>query len=263
MATQVRFEDVSSYDGSLCFRFGDGEAFRVKSLKEGIMVIDSSFFCTIDSLAKNVAGCFEKGSNFNGLKAIEFEFNGAYVSVTAKNADPDKIVQLWNEKMEENRIRYEKEREEYMKTPEYRAERAKALKVGYRRQNVEELVKQSMQNEELQFKDEEARKVWDNFVEVNSKDGYSSCVVRYAEYWAKFMQYLMAKHDGVTVAQIADKASHAADIDGITGFMYGCAVNVLSQVWKYGEELRRWHNKEYDYEGDGVVNPAVLTINVG
>ena len=104
MATQVRFEDVSSYDGSLCFRFGDGEAFRVKSLKEGIMVIDSSFFCTIDSLAKNVAGCFEKGSNFNGLKAIEFEFNGAYVSVTAKNANPDKIVQLWNEKMKENRI---------------------------------------------------------------------------------------------------------------------------------------------------------------
>ena len=68
------------------------------------MVIESSVFCTIDSLAKNVAGCFEEGSNFNGLKAIEFEFNGAYVSVTAKNADPDKIVQLWNEKMEENRI---------------------------------------------------------------------------------------------------------------------------------------------------------------
>lgn len=150
-----------------------------------------------------------------------------------------------------------------MKTPEYRAERAKALKVGYRRQNVEELVKHSMQTEELQFKDEEARKVWDNFVEVNSKNGYSACVVRYAEYWAKFMQYLMAKHEGVTVAKIADKASHAADIDGVTGFMYGCAVNVLSQVWKHGEELRKWHNKEYDYEGDGVVNPAVLTVSVG
>jgi len=77
------------------------------------------------------------------------------------------------------------------------------------------------------------------------------------------MQYLMAKHEGVTVAKIADKASHAADIDGVTGFMYGCAVNVLSQVWKHGEELRKWHNKEYDYEGDGVVNPAVLTVSVG
>ena len=130
MATQVRFKDVFSYDGSLWFQFGDGESFRVKSLNAGIMVIKPGF-CTIDSFAKNVAGCFEEGSNFNGLKAIEFEFNGAYVSVTAKNANPDKIVQLWSEKMEENRIKHEKEREEYMKTPEYRAKRAKELKVEY------------------------------------------------------------------------------------------------------------------------------------
>lgn len=146
-----------------------------------------------------------------------------------------------------------------MRTPEYRAERAKELKAEYRRQNVRELVKQSMQTEELQFKDEEARKIWENLIEVNSKDGY----IRYAEYWAKFMQYLMAKHDGVEVAQIAGKTSHVADIDPITGFMHVCAVNVLSQVWKYGEELRKWHNKKYGYEGDGVVNSTVLTINVG
>lgn len=111
MATQVSFKDVFSCDGSLCFRFDDGEAFSVKSLNNGIMVIDPICGCTIHSFAKNVAGCFEEGSNFNGLKAIEFEFNGAYVSVTAKNATPEKIVQLWNEKMEENRIKYEKERE--------------------------------------------------------------------------------------------------------------------------------------------------------
>lgn len=42
--------------------------------------------------------------------------------------------------------------------------------------------------------------------------------------------------------------------------MYGCAVNILAQCWKYGEELRKWHNKEYNYNGNGVVNPAVLTI---
>lgn len=259
MATQVRFENVFSCDGSLWFRFANGDAFRVMSLNEGVMVIDPICGCAIHSFAKNVAGCFEEGSNFYGLKAIEFEFSGAYVSVTAKDADPDKIEQLWDEKMEENYIKYEREMEEYMRTPEYRAERAKELKAEYRRQNVRELVKQSMQTEELQFKDEEARKIWENLIEVNSKDGY----IRYAEYWAKFMQYLMAKHDGVEVAQIAGKTSHVADIDPITGFMHVCAVNVLSQVWKYGEELRKWHNKKYGYEGDGVVNSTVLTINVG
>ena len=76
------------------------------------------------------------------------------------------------------------------------------------------------------------------------------------------MQYLKEKHN-VSVIQIAGRASHDADVNGITGFMYGCAVNVLSQVWKYGEELRVWHNKQYGHEGDGIVNPAVLTVSVG
>lgn len=26
------------------------------------------------------------------------------------------------------------------------------------------------------------------------------------------------------------------------------------------EFLRKWHNKEYGYDGDGVVNPAVITV---
>lgn len=58
----------------------------------------------------------------------------------------------------------------------------------------------------------------------------------------------------------AERLSHDADVEGITGFMYGCAVNILAQCWEYGEELRKWHNKEYGYEGDGVVNPAILTV---
>lgn len=62
------------------------------------------------------------------------------------------------------------------------------------------------------------------------------------------------------IVENADRLSNEADVEGITGFMYGCAVSILSQCWKYGEELRKWHNKEYDYDGDGVVNPAILTI---
>ena len=58
----------------------------------------------------------------------------------------------------------------------------------------------------------------------------------------------------------AERCGFKADEEGITGFMYGCAVNILSQCWEYGEYLRKWHNKEYNYDGDGVVNPAIMTI---
>ena len=62
------------------------------------------------------------------------------------------------------------------------------------------------------------------------------------------------------IVENADRLSHEADTEGITGFMYGCAVSILSQYWEYGEELRKWHNKEYNYDGKGVVNPAIMTI---
>ena len=92
----------------------------------------------------------------------------------------------------------------------------------------------------------------------NNTDLYGSAVIRYAENWADLMEKGML--EGRALIDIAERASHEADTEGITGFMYGAAVNILSQVWAYGEELRKWHNKEYGYAGDGVVNPAVLTI---
>ena len=101
-------------------------------------------------------------------------------------------------------------------------------------------------------------KDFDTFVEVNSKNFYSLGVVNYVKRWAELMEKEI--ESGSKVADIADRTSHEADTEGITGFMYGCAVSVLSQLWEYGEDLRKWHNKEYNYEGDGVVNPAILTV---
>lgn len=95
-------------------------------------------------------------------------------------------------------------------------------------------------------------------VENNSKNGYSKAVIDYLERWANLMEKRIA--DGDKICDIAEQTSYEADTEGITGFMYGCAVNILSQLWEYGEDLRKWHNKEYWYEGEGVVNPAVLTV---
>ena len=232
--------------------------------------------CNIWGFAELIAGCFDEDSNFASelLRAydcdentpftgIKFEFNGVTILVTKENADKDKIYAEWNAGMEANAEKYRREQEEYRKTPEYRAKRAKELKIQTRRQRVEKDVLRVDETSELEFKDEEAKAKWEKFVEVNSKHPYSEGVVTYARRWAKYMQHLMKEYNK-SLPQIASKASYASDIEGITGFMYGCAVNMLSQCWKYGEELRRWHNKEFGQEDtEGVVNPAVLTINVG
>ena len=105
---------------------------------------------------------------------------------------------------------------------------------------------------------EEKAKEFEHAKEINS-DPYGSAGIRYAENWAVLMENEMAK--GKTVADVADETSRLADTEGITGFMYGCAVSLLARCWIHGEELRIWHNKEYNYEGKGVVNPAIITIN--
>ena len=95
-------------------------------------------------------------------------------------------------------------------------------------------------------------------------DPYGRACFTYAERWAEMLENLIESSADEPMKVIVDNAyrlSHEADVEGITGFMYVCAVNVLSKCWKYGEELRKWHNKEYNYEGDGVVNPVVLTIS--
>lgn len=118
--------------------------------------------------------------------------------------------------------------------------------------------------------------LWQSWVDAN-QDGYGQAVMIYAEQWARLMQaelrpeFLEATSittnddfvSGVRAAfaEIANRTSHEADTVGLTGFQYGVAVNILTQSWIYGEELRRWHNKEWGApDAKGTVNPAILNI---
>lgn len=102
---------------------------------------------------------------------------------------------------------------------------------------------------------------------ANNKSPYRAGINAYANRWACLMEARMA--NGETLAAIAEDASYEADTDGITGFMYGAAVETLASVWIHGEELRRWHNQKYQIHDEGhkanteggVLNPALLTIS--
>lgn len=101
-----------------------------------------------------------------------------------------------------------------------------------------------------------------------NSDPYGAAVLRYAERWADTMESLVA--EGKQVGEVAEPSSHEADTEGITGFMYGCAVSYLAYFWVHGEELRRWHNLdcqigtegEHANESGGVLNPALVNITV-
>jgi len=106
---------------------------------------------------------------------------------------------------------------------------------------------------------------YQEYKEKNS-DFYGSGVIRYSEAWANLMEQKMT--EGAELKNIAEQTSHDADTEGITGFMFGCAVSALSHFWQHGEELRRWHNLDIQIgdEGEkanetgGVLNPALLSV---
>lgn len=107
---------------------------------------------------------------------------------------------------------------------------------------------------------------------INGGDPYSAMVVSYGENWANLMESAL---DDVgpgplwkDFGEVAKRCAKAADGDGITGSMYGCAVSALAHFWENGDTLRSWHNREYLSEekaatadaNGGTVNPAIITL---
>ena len=75
-----------------------------------------------------------------------------------------------------------------------------------------------------------------DWYEKNS-DPYGRACFTYAERWAEMLEEKIdeSKEDAMKVIiDNAEKLSHEADKEGITGFMYGMAVRILSLYWEYG-----------------------------
>lgn len=108
--------------------------------------------------------------------------------------------------------------------------------------------------------------LWYN-VCTNNQDPYGLAIINYCQEWARLMELEAAS--GKTISECAKETSRIADVDGITGFMYGCAVGILSKVWIHGEDLRQWSNRDLQLKNEGdeankkkgaVLNPALLQI---
>lgn len=184
-------------------------------------------------------------------RVIEFEFNEIPV-VVAPGDDPEGIVQRFSAECQRRSDEYyaspagieDKKRQE-----EYQSKADASAAEGIKPFSI------------LEGKEAD----WKTCVEKNS-DSYGAGTVRYAARWAHLMEKRM--ESGQRIADMANKCSSEADTEGITGFMYGCAVNMLAHIWKHGEALRLWHNKttQLGTEGDkanetgGVLNPALLNI---
>lgn len=225
-----------------------------------------------------IGACIREAIDFSRLNGwhdhgengtlVSFEFNGVTVSVKA-DSNPELIHRDWSralssyidknvgpypnpvltdkEKENDARIEAENEQRRQQRQSEYQA------KADAKRNATEAKLADAP---EMEIADEA---IWQDYKSKN-QDGYGGGVISYAERWARLMQVEIAS--GKKLEDVADATSHEADTHGITGFMYGAAVHTLASSWKHGDQLRKWHNKQYgvDENTEGTVNPAIITV---
>ena len=87
-------------------------------------------------------------------------------------------------------------------------------------------------------------KIYKDWKDKNN-DGYSRQVFDYAEAWAERMEKYA--NEGKKIKKICEDTSHEVNDErgtwGLSGFQFGCAIQVLIQCWEYGEELKPYYKK--------------------
>lgn len=99
-------------------------------------------------------------------------------------------------------------------------------------------------NDQQKYDDWKAKQADEN----GNPEPYGLECFNFAERWANVMEEKMSH--GEKLEDIAKQTSFDV-ANGITGFMYGMAVSILSQCWIHGEQLRKWHNLATQIHDEG------------
>lgn len=106
----------------------------------------------------------------------------------------------------------------------------------------------------MKLKDEAAWNSW----QANNQDAYGgACVIV-----ARRVMEILDEGQPFDCHEIITRADNETDTGGITGYMAGAVATMISQCHERGEEFRKQWNGDYGHTGEGVVNPAIITINV-
>ncbi len=166
------------------------------------------------------------------IKGIKITFNDVEVTITEQDVSNQEIYDEYIKAKDEYDEKCRLEREAYEKTKEYQDTKKRKL-------DIKELILKVDETTEMEFKDSEAKTIWDDCVQRNSHDSYSEGVVIYARLWAKYMQYVMKK-ENKSVEEIAEDTSYrAAEAKPVSGAMFNFATSMIIECWKYGDELKQ------------------------
>lgn len=206
------------------------KSISVVSYEDGIVTLGETSLGIFEYVSI-ILRCFEEKSGFAKelktsycmeecivIKEIKFEFEGIWLSITSQDNNVSKIVRHW-------KAAYEKvEADAY----------EKAL-----RNDITEIVSK----EKISFKNEEAKKIFEEWVKDYTYEGRVHSVVQFVERWAKYMQYLM-REKGESFSSMATrtyKECKSPESQKEQSALFDLDIcYILSETWEYGDEFARW-----------------------
>lgn len=253
---KYHFERMGKYIGML-FKDKEGYAcFDIISMDSNGITIDFCASTHINEAGKYLEFFFNPFSKLYGIQKIEAEFNELFQTVTAFNYK--NFVENYVRSTEINSAIWEREREEYMRSPEYWRKQAKLKKKAYRLEQVRAKINAYHNKLFFSFKDKKAESLWNQQYEACKDNMYTFGTLQFANDMARIIEYLV-DGKGLKIEDVYPYARDIADEEyGMSGNTMAFAHLFLWQTWKYGNILQVLWNKEWGYDGDGLVNPAIL-----
>lgn len=194
---------------------------NVFALSENLWLADGKIEATLGSRVDGVIKDLCRYAKAAGTPCT-VDFNGH--AIRAKpTSDPAVLTAAWYRESEARSAAY-------LASPTYaESQRQYEEKMAKKRAEYDEMI--ALAPAEPTWADS---KMWQSWVDANH-DAYGAATIRYARDWARLMESVVVA--GIPVSECAERLSHVADIDGVSGTMHGFALSMLAQAWIHGPAL--------------------------
>ena len=212
MAKATIVTKINKFDDCNVFQTNTTCNLLIQEVNATTVKVLSSLYSNLFTAIETVVGCFHEESNFTSeidnifncdkIKYILLPFNGAKLLVSSESTEFE-VYQQWEEFEDAN----------YFK----------------------KCNRQDLLDSKILFKDPVSIDVWYNYAKSTTSN-----IMDVARRLAKFMQTMLPTDSDVTIDDIAKAFSEATNIiELIPGSAH--AIKILSQCWKYGDEIYQYY----------------------
>ena len=232
----------------------------VYDFSDGIATIVTYSLNSLETLEELIEGCFEKKSNFKKVLLKTFDvspdtpfigirvvINGTIVLITHYNkGDFISAYRAACRLPKSNNYRTIKTLP-WIYFGDLGLSKKEFVKKAYRSYVVQTKIHQISENTELIFKNSEAKALWQHWeqlLDYPENAGLYASAIPFAKRFAKWIQYLYGRCDK-PFSYVADIAINSGNMDCIDFATFSRAITILTQTWKFGDELGSWFVNKY------------------